>query len=69
MVKPCYNNTTAQHTQEHTIMHIFEFLVAVGGNRGLTTRVRLQADDAYVAQQLAESQYGAGNIITYSQIT
>jgi hypothetical protein len=47
-------------------MNLFEFVVAVGGDRGLTARVRISADSAYVAQQLCRSQYG--DFITYTQI-
>lgn len=47
-------------------MSIFEFLIAVGGDRGLTSRVRITAENAYLAQQICTSQYG--NFITYTQI-
>ena len=50
-------------------MYTFEVLIAVGGNRGLTQRVRIQADNGFIAQQLAEAQYGSGNVITYTQVT
>lgn len=50
-------------------MYLFEFTIAVGGDRSLTTRVQLRADSAYVAQQLAHSQYGQANVITYRQLS
>ena len=50
-------------------MYLFEFLIALGGNRSTTARVRLRADNAYDAQQLAFMQYGQSNIINYSQLS
>jgi hypothetical protein len=50
-------------------MYTWKILVAVNGNRGLTQWVQLQADNGYSAKMLAESMYGSGNVITYSQLT
>ena len=49
-------------------MNTFRVLIAVGGNRGNTTWVQLMADNGYLARSLAESMYGVGNVITYSQV-
>jgi hypothetical protein len=49
-------------------MNTFRVLIAIGGNRGNTTWVQLNADNAYAAHSLAESMYGAGNVITYTQV-
>ena len=49
-------------------MYLFEFLIALGGDRSNTARVRITADNAYAAQQLAYAQYGQANVITYTQL-
>ena len=50
-------------------MYTWRVLVAVGGNRGLTQWVQLQADNGYSARALAEGMYGSGNVLTYTQMT
>lgn len=49
-------------------MQLFEFVIALNGNRGNTARVRIQADNAYAAKCLAEAQYGASNVIGYYSV-
>ena len=50
-------------------MYLFEFLIALGGDRSNTARVQVRADDANAAQKLAFAQYGQSNVITYRQLT
>ena len=50
-------------------MYLFEFLIALGGNRSTSARVQLRADNAYDAQQIAFMQYGQANIINYKQLS
>ena len=50
-------------------MYTYQVLVCVGGNRGLTQWVRLQADNDYVCRQIAESLYGSGNVLNYTRIS
>jgi hypothetical protein len=48
-------------------MYTYRVLICVAGNRGLTQWVQLQADNDYVCRQLAESMYGAGNVLNYTR--
>ena len=49
-------------------MNTFQVLIAINGNRGNTTWVQLNADNGYAARSLAESMYGHGNVVTYTQV-
>ena len=49
-------------------MQLFEFVIALRGDRGNTAKVRIQADNAFSAKCLAEAQYGAANIIGYYSV-
>ena len=49
-------------------MQLFEFIIALNGNRGNTARVRIQAETAYAAKCLAEAQYGAANVMGYYSV-
>jgi hypothetical protein len=49
-------------------MYTYRVLICVNGNRSMTQWVQLQADNDYICQQLAESMYGNGNILTYTRV-
>lgn len=49
------------------IMLTFEVVIRIGNYQ--TANVRLQADNHGQAKMLAEAQYGAGNVITYREIS
>ena len=49
-------------------MYTYRVLVCVGGNRGLTQWVQLNADNDYSARTLAESMYGSGNVLNYTRV-
>jgi hypothetical protein len=44
------------------------YLVWVRINQLQTVHVRIQADQDYQAKQIAEAQYGAGNVLNYTLI-
>jgi hypothetical protein len=50
-------------------MSLFEFVIAVQGDRSMTARVQIRAENAYIAQQLAHAQYGQANCITYRELS
>jgi flagellar basal body L-ring protein FlgH len=48
-------------------MYLFSAWICING-RQVTTRVQIRADNAIEAQQIAEAQYGYGNVLTVNQI-
>jgi hypothetical protein len=48
-------------------MNLYEVWVCING-RQVTTHVQLRASDFISAQQLAESMYGAGNVLNVRQL-
>ena len=48
-------------------MYTYDVLVKFN-NGQQTMRVRVQADNDYNAKIIAESQYGYGNVLTYTRI-
>lgn len=49
-------------------MNLYEVWVAING-RQVTTQVQIRASDYITAQQIAEAQYGPGNVLNVSQIS
>ena len=47
---------------------MYKFNVWVRLNAYQTTNVIIHANDAITAKQLAEAQYGQGNVLNYTQI-
>ena len=47
---------------------MYKFNVWVRLNQLQTTNVIIHADNAITAKQLAEAQYGVGNVLNYTQI-
>ena len=49
-------------------MFTYRVLICIGGDRGMTQWVQLQADNDYAVKVLAESMYGVGNVLTYTRV-
>jgi hypothetical protein len=49
-------------------MNLYEAWVCING-RQVTTHVQLRASDFITAQQIAESMYGAGNVLNVRQLS
>jgi hypothetical protein len=47
---------------------MYTFDVWVRLNKFQTANVRIQASNAWQAKLIAESQYGAGNVLNYTQV-
>jgi hypothetical protein len=50
-------------------MYLFEVRIALNGDRSNTVAVQMSAENSYAVQQMAAAQYGAGNVVTYRDIT
>lgn len=48
-------------------MNLYSVWIAIN-NRQVTTHVQIRASDFITAQQIAEAQYGYGNVLNVSQI-
>jgi hypothetical protein len=48
-------------------MNLYDVWVAING-RQVTTHIQLRASDFITARQIAEAQYGVGNVLNVSQI-
>jgi len=62
----CYNNDLLTHLGYN--MNLYEIWVCING-RQVTTHVQLRASDFITAQQIAEAQYGAGNVLNVRQLS
>jgi hypothetical protein len=49
-------------------MYLYSAWICING-RQVTTRVHIRADNAIEAQQIAESQFGVGNVLSVNQIS
>ena len=47
---------------------MYTFKVWVRLNQLQTTHVMIQADNGLTAKMIAEAQYGAGNVLNYTQV-
>ena len=49
-------------------MYTFDVWIRLDPQGLRTAHVRIQASDGYTAKLIAEAQYGAGNVLNYTQI-
>ena len=55
-------------TYKGKVEYMYKFTVWVRLNQLQTTHVVIYADNGLYAKQQAEAQYGAGNVLNYTQI-
>ena len=49
-------------------MYTYSVWVRLDPQGQRTAHVRIRADDGYTAKLIAESQYGPGNVLNYTQV-
>ena len=66
LVKRPYNKCIINKNERNYYMNTYDIWITV--SPGVTTHVRLNADNSLVARQIAESQYGRQNVLNVTQI-